>query len=78
VLESDTDDISGGGEEETEEEATPQLFTLCLTVKRMTWMMKTIQKSNHLSNISLFISNSKNCLDVGICLLLILLLLLTK
>jgi hypothetical protein len=31
-----------------------------------------------LSNLSLFLSNSKNCLDLSICLLLFLLLLLTS
>jgi hypothetical protein len=49
-----------------------QLLTLCLTVKRVTWMMKTVGKVCHLSNLSLFLSNSKNCLDLSICLLLLL------
>jgi hypothetical protein len=34
-----------------------QLFTLCLTVKRRTWMMKTTEKFCHPSNLSLFLSN---------------------
>jgi hypothetical protein len=38
----------------------------------MTWMMKTIGKFCHLSSLSLYLSNSKNCLDLSICLLLIL------
>jgi hypothetical protein len=34
----------------------------------MTWVMKTTG-SNYLSNLSLFLSNSKNCLDLNMCLL---------
>jgi hypothetical protein len=58
----------------------PQLLALCLTVKRMTlmmMMMMTAGKFCHLSNLLLFLSDSKNCLDLSICLLLILLRLLT-
>jgi hypothetical protein len=39
----------------------PQLLTLCLTIKRMTYMMKTTEKFHHLSNFFLFLSYSKNC-----------------
>jgi hypothetical protein len=56
----------------------PQLLTLCLTVKTMTWMMKTTPKFCQLSNLSLLLSNSKNCLDLSICLFLILLVLLAS
>jgi hypothetical protein len=49
-----------------------QLLTLLLTVKRMAWMMTTAGKFCHMSSLSLFLSNSKNCLDLSICLLLIL------
>jgi hypothetical protein len=52
----------------------PQLLTLYLTVKRMTRMMNTTGKFCHLSSLSRFLSNSKKCLDLTICLLLILLL----
>jgi hypothetical protein len=65
ILESDTDSTSEEGEDAAH--ATPQLLTLCLTVKRMTWMMKTTGKFCHLSNLSLFLSNSKNCLYLSIC-----------
>jgi hypothetical protein len=33
----------------------PQLLTLCLRMKRMTWMMKTTGKFCHLSNFSHFL-----------------------
>jgi hypothetical protein len=65
-------------EEEEEEKPHSNLLTLCLTVKRMVWMMKTTPKFCHLSNFSLFLSNSRNCLDISICPLPILLLLLTS
>jgi hypothetical protein len=54
IPESDTDDTS---EEEDAPHATPQMLTLCLTVKRMTWMMKSAGKFCHLSNLSLFLSS---------------------
>jgi hypothetical protein len=60
--------MTGGGDAP---HATPLLLALCLTVKRMTWMMETIGKFCHLSNLSLFLSNSKNWLDLSICLLLL-------
>jgi hypothetical protein len=44
----------------------PQLLTLCLRVKRMTWIMKTTGRFCHPSNLSLFLSNSKNWLDLSI------------
>jgi hypothetical protein len=78
ILESDTDDKSEGEEDDDAPHVTPPAAHPVLTVKRMTWMVKTTGKFCHLSNLSLFLSNSKNCLDLSICLLLILLLLLTS
>jgi hypothetical protein len=70
-LESDTDDTS---EAEEAHVPHPQLLILCLTLKRMTWTMKTTGKLCHLSNLSLFLYISKNCLDLSMCVFLILLL----
>jgi hypothetical protein len=73
IPESDTDDTR----EDDDEDVTPPA-ACCLTVKRMIWMMKTTGKVCHLGNLSLFLSNSRNCLDLSICLLLNLLLWLTS
>jgi hypothetical protein len=54
TADSDTDVIPEGDTDDTsEEDATPPLLTLCLTVKRMT-MMKTTGKFCHLSNLTFF------------------------
>jgi hypothetical protein len=73
ILESDTDDTSE--EEEDAPHTKSQLLALCLTVKRMAWMMKNTGKLCHVSNFFVFLSNSKNCLDLSIWLLILLLLL---
>lgn len=65
ILESNPDDTRGAGGGEGDPHVT--------TAKRMTWMMMTTGKFYYLSSLCLFLSNSRNCLDLRMFLLLSLL-----